>query len=79
MRIRVELTAAETSLWHSLIAVNSQLLAAWNAFVVQTLGEMLLDADYRADPGTVGFVPPVTYDARTSRRCPAAPGSTRGA
>lgn len=40
----------------------SQNLAAWNAFVLQTLGETFLDADYAADPGTVGFVPPVTYD-----------------
>jgi hypothetical protein len=61
-RIRVELTAAGTSLWDTPAAVNSQLLAAWNAFVLQTLGETFLDADYRADPGTVGFVPPVTYD-----------------
>ena len=61
-RIRVELTAAGTSLWDTPAAVNSQLLASWNAFVLQTLGETFLDADYLADPGTVGFVPPVTYD-----------------
>src|SRR6201994_2317511 len=39
-----------------------ELLAAWNAFVLQTLGETLLDADYATKPGTVGFVPPVTFN-----------------
>ena len=60
-----ELMAAEkvrSSPWTAPAAIGSQHLAAWNAFVLQTLGETFLDADYSANPGTVGFVPPVTYD-----------------
>jgi hypothetical protein len=61
-KVRTELTAAGSSLWDAPAAVSSQLLAAWNGFVLQTLGETFLDADYAANPGTVGFVPPVTHD-----------------
>lgn len=63
-----EILAADTlreqlpSLWNAPPAATSQLLAAWNAFVLQTLGETFLDADYAARPGTAGYVPPVTYD-----------------
>lgn len=60
--VRTQLTAGGASVWDPPPAVSSQLLASWNAFVLQTLGEALLDADYAADPGTVGFVPPVVYD-----------------
>ncbi|MFI6600056.1 hypothetical protein ACIBHX_27760 [Nonomuraea sp. NPDC050536] len=38
----------------------SRRLCTWNAFVLQSIGEHLLDADYAADPGTAGYVPPVT-------------------
>jgi hypothetical protein len=31
-------------------------------FVLQTLGAGLLDADNAAEPGTVGYVPPITFD-----------------
>jgi hypothetical protein len=34
----------------------------WNAFVLQTLGNAFLDADYQTHPNTVGFVPPITAD-----------------
>lgn len=37
-------------------------LTTWNAFALQTLGDEFLDADYRADRGTVGYVPPITRD-----------------
>lgn len=37
-----------------------QALCTWNAFVHQTLGDTFLDADYQADPLTVGFVPLIT-------------------
>lgn len=37
-------------------------VCAWNAFVLQTLGNAFLDADYQTHPGTVGFVPPITAD-----------------
>src|SRR5690348_307039 len=61
-KTREELTAAGVALWDAPPAVGSQLLAAWNAFVLQTLGEQFLDADYTANPRTVGFVPAVTFD-----------------
>lgn len=41
-------------------AHQAMFLCAWNAFLLQTLGDKLLEADYAADPSTVGFVPPVT-------------------
>jgi hypothetical protein len=41
-------------------ATRAAFLCAWNAFVLQTLGDELLDADYRAEPRTPHFVPPVT-------------------
>jgi SAM-dependent methyltransferase len=49
------------TLWSVPAAAGSQLLAAWNAFVLQTLGETFLDADYAARPGTAAYVPAVTY------------------
>jgi len=60
-RARAELTAAGVSPWEAPVAVGSQLVASWNAFVLQSLGETLLDADYAAYPGTVGFLPAVTF------------------
>ncbi|MBI2755363.1 MAG: hypothetical protein HYX52_01500 [Chloroflexi bacterium] len=46
------------------VAANTQaeLLCTWNAFVLQTLGDQFLEADYRANPATRGFVPPVTAE-----------------
>lgn len=60
-KLRDELAAAGTSVWNVPVAAASQLVAAWNAFMLQTLAETFLDADYAANPGTVGFVPPVTF------------------
>jgi hypothetical protein len=48
--------------WTVPAATRAGLLCAWNAFVLQTLGNDILDADYAAEPATVGFVPPVTAD-----------------
>lgn len=42
--------------------VGLELACAWNAFALQALGDKMLAADETADPGTVGFVPPVTFD-----------------
>jgi hypothetical protein len=61
-RARDELSASGIGIWAAPPAVGSQLLAAWNAFVLQTLGEQFLDADYTANPRTVGFVPAVTFN-----------------
>lgn len=43
-------------------ATRASFLCAWNAYVLQTLGNDILDADYAAEPMTAGFVPPVTAD-----------------
>jgi hypothetical protein len=40
----------------------SQLLCTWNAFVLQTLGDQLVEADYQAMPSTAGYLPPVTAE-----------------
>ncbi len=48
--------------WTLPAATKSELLCAWNAFVLQSLGDGILDADYQNDATTVGFVPPVTSD-----------------
>lgn len=37
-------------------------LASWNAFMLQTLGDKLLEADYKAEPATVGYLPRVTAE-----------------
>jgi hypothetical protein len=62
LMVAEKIRAQGASPWAVSAAVGSQNLATWNAFVLQTLGETFLDADYAAKPGTVGFVPPVTYD-----------------
>jgi hypothetical protein len=41
-------------------ATRTEFLCAWNAFVLQTLGNDILDADYAEYPATAGFVPPPT-------------------
>ncbi|HEX8318624.1 hypothetical protein [Longimicrobium sp.] len=41
-------------------------IAAWNAFVLQTLGSELLEGDYRQAPATAGFVPRSTAEQALS-------------
>ncbi|MEO3856066.1 hypothetical protein [Acrocarpospora sp. B8E8] len=60
-QVREDQVVDQVTPWAATQAVSSQLLAAWNGFVLQTLGEALLDADYAADKATVGFVPEVTH------------------
>jgi hypothetical protein len=43
--------------WQVPAATRAELVCAWNAFVLQVLGNCLLDADYRGQPSTRGFVP----------------------
>ncbi|MET7401473.1 hypothetical protein ABZS66_49125 [Dactylosporangium sp. NPDC005572] len=59
--LRDRLAAEGVSLWDVSGNAGTQLVAAWNAFVLQTLSERFLDADYQARPGTAGFVPAVTF------------------
>ncbi len=61
-KTRTELLTAGQDLWTAPPALGGHLLATWNAFVLQTLAVGLLDADYAADAGTVGYVPQVTFD-----------------
>jgi hypothetical protein len=58
------LTAAADGMnaWTMPPAKQAELVCSWNAFVLQTLGNAFLDADYRDDPATAGFVPPITAD-----------------
>lgn len=49
-QVRADLAAAGTSLWSASAGPASQLLCTWDAFVLQTLGDELVEADYRADP-----------------------------
>ncbi|MEV1242955.1 hypothetical protein [Nonomuraea sp. NPDC049750] len=58
--LRGRLALEGVNLWHGPQGAAGQLLCVWNAFVLQAIGEHLLDADYTADPRTSGFVPPVT-------------------
>ncbi|MFC5828327.1 hypothetical protein [Nonomuraea insulae] len=58
--LRRRLAQDGVDLWHGPQAAAGQLLCTWSAFVVQSIGEHLLDADYAADPQTVGYVPEVT-------------------
>lgn len=61
-QLRANLTESGGGLWAATPAQASRLLCAWNAFALQTLGDELVEADYRADPGTVGYLPPVTAE-----------------
>jgi hypothetical protein len=61
-RRRLDLTLSGTSPFGMTSSTGLELACAWNAFALQTLADQLLQADEAADPGTVGFVPPVTFD-----------------
>jgi hypothetical protein len=57
---RLECATAGLSPWTVPPATRTELLCAWNAYVLQTLGDAFLDADYEASPATIGYVPPAT-------------------
>ncbi|MEO7718958.1 MAG: hypothetical protein ABIY70_22390 [Capsulimonas sp.] len=59
---RLECKAEGLTPWTVLPAMQAEMLCAWNAFVLQHLGDRFLQADYEANPATVGFVPPITAD-----------------
>lgn len=61
-RLRQDLVLAGTDLWSTSKGQASQLLCAWNAFVLQSLGDEFVEADYRANRRTVGYLPPVTAE-----------------
>jgi len=74
---RSVLTAEGTDLWSAPSGTQALLLCTWNAFALQTLGDALLEADYAADPKTVGFVPPVTAEQALAFYAEVAPWLTR--
>lgn len=51
--------------WTVQEAKQSYFLASWNAFVLQSIADAFVDADFAFDPGTVGFLPPVTAEQAT--------------
>lgn len=57
---RLECATEGLNAWTVPPAVRAEFLCAWNAFVLQTLGNEIIDADYKASPATVGFVPSLT-------------------
>lgn len=61
-QLRADLSASGGSLWTARPHQASQLLCSWNAFALQSLGDQLVEADYQADPRTVGYLPPVTAE-----------------
>ena len=61
-QLRVSLASSGDSLWTARPHQASQLLCAWNAFALQTLGDQLVEADYQADSRTIGYLPPVTAE-----------------
>lgn len=61
-QLRADLALAGGGMWTARPHQASQLLCAWNAFVLQSLGDQLVEADYQADPHTVGYLPPVTAE-----------------
>jgi len=73
-QLQVELAGAGT---HPLLASTgqrTQLLCTWNAYVLQVLGEALIDGDYRASPitGATSHRPPSSRPGPAS--CRSSPG-----
>ncbi|WP_292976605.1 hypothetical protein [Mycobacterium sp.] len=60
-QLREELARAAIDPWSTSPAESSQLLATWNAYALQSLGQAFVDAEGLA-PGTAGFLPRVTAD-----------------
>jgi hypothetical protein len=60
--VRLDLAARGIDAWGAPVAAAAQQLYAWNAYVLQTLGDKMIEADYRADTRTVGYLPKVTAE-----------------
>lgn len=59
---RKEMLLSGTNPWDVEQSTQTQLFAGWVAYALQTLGDDFVEADYAADAGTVGYVPPVTLE-----------------
>ncbi len=61
-RRRLECQADGLTPWTVPPATQAEMLCAWNAFVLQHLGDRFLQADFDGNPATAGYVPPITAD-----------------
>ncbi len=61
-RRRLALRADGVDPWAVPSATRAAFACAWNAFVLHTLGNEFLDADYRCEPRTPHYVPPATAE-----------------
>lgn len=57
---RADLADGGTSPWTMSAGDRAYFTAVWIGFSLQTLGDAFIKADYDLDPGTAGFVPPIT-------------------
>lgn len=63
---RLEWKVKDLDAWSVPKEAQAAMLCGWNAFALQLLGDRLLEADYEANPATVGYVPPVTAEQALS-------------
>lgn len=61
-RIRLDAFVEGDGPYQAAPAVKTALLCGWNAFALQLLGDQLLEADYRSEPRTIGYVVPETAE-----------------
>ncbi|MEY2476167.1 MAG: hypothetical protein QOG87_1482 [Actinomycetota bacterium] len=61
-RLRLEAVVHADGPWEAPPAAKTALLCGWNALALQIMGDQLLEADYRCEPRTVGFVVPETAE-----------------
>lgn len=57
---RHNLSAAGLTSWTVPVHMQIYFASLWNAFVLQTIGDQLLEADYRLSPSTKGHLPAYT-------------------
>jgi hypothetical protein len=61
-RLRLDAFVHDDGPWGAPPATKTALLCGWNALALQILGDQLLDADYRCEPRTIGYVVPETAE-----------------
>ncbi|MDX1933993.1 MAG: hypothetical protein SFU56_15440 [Capsulimonadales bacterium] len=59
---RLDIKLAGHHPWAAPPATQAEILCAWNAYALQLLGDYFVDADYRLNPATQGYLPPITAD-----------------
>jgi hypothetical protein len=59
---RAALVAAGGDVWTMTSSMSGHMIATWNAFVLQTLGESMLGAEHPVGPGTAGYVRPAIFE-----------------